>query len=494
MVASVGWSEADDDLQAIFDLEGLLVASNEVALEMDEIVKFPERELKKFIQERMNKTAVLDSVEQAALLRAAHADGHFGAEELFKTIWRKGFFWPGLRKQCREVVGLCRSCLQYNIGREGFHPVQSLRADGPWDHIAVDCAVALPESVNGFKHLLIMVDVATRYVVTKPLKDMTMKTLARALYEVFALFGPPKAMQSDNGSEFINQLVKELTAKANVDHRTVVPWNPRANGLAERTVQTVKATLKKTLAGAFEHWDEALAGATMAINSKESDLTKTAPFTLFFGRSPNAWQDYTLQELQLAFGPQDVKVLEELRKRFEKEVRPAVHEAAATRQDKVNAKLNKKRSLVQVDYPPGALVMAKVPDRASKLEPPWVGPYMVVRKSNRSQTYTLRDQNNKVLARTFAISQLKFVADTRVPLTSASGEVLDDLDVEHAVVDCVLERRFSPELGQTEYLVRWKGFSSDHDQWCVSSDFDDASFLTEYNNKMNPGRKRQRKS
>ena len=83
-------------------------------------------------------------------------------------------------------------------------PLKSLRAEHPWDHIAVDCAVNLPESRWGNKHILILVDVASRFVLTVPLKSMDMDHLAEKLYLILCAFGPPKIMQSDNETDFVN--------------------------------------------------------------------------------------------------------------------------------------------------------------------------------------------------------------------------------------------------------------------------------------------------
>lgn len=460
-----------------------------IGLELEEMVKFPERQLAEFVRERLGKRTCVDPEKQKEMLRTEHSKGHFGAERLFKAMWNQGWFWPGMRKQCQTVCGRCRPCLQYNIGREGFHPVKSLRADAPWDHVAIDCAVGLPESANGFKNILIIVDVATRYVVVKPLKSMEMEELARALYEVFATFGPPKAMQSDNGTEFINQVVEKLTRAAGVDHRTVAPYNPRANGLAERTVQTVKAVLKKKLAGTLDRWDQALAGATFAINATDSAATKTSPFLLFFGRSPNAWEDYTAAELQLQFGPADVEKLTQLQRTMREVIAPTVRDAAYQRQNKVNEQLNAKRKVVPTEYPPGALVMVRDP-MPKGLEPRWVGPYLVVRRSKRGQTYTLRDQTDKVLPRTFPVSQLKFVADTRVPLTTADGEEVQVAD-SRDVVDTILEHRARDD-GTTEYRVRWKGGKDQDATWITGDAFDDPATLTRYFKRARPGRRKRR--
>lgn len=90
-------------------------------------------------------------------------------------------------------------------------------------------------------------------------------------------------MQSDNGKEFINKIVQKLASASGAEHRFIAPYNPQANGLAERAVKTVKESLKRQLAGKLDRWDEVLPATTWAINTKEHSLTKTAPFTLFLG-------------------------------------------------------------------------------------------------------------------------------------------------------------------------------------------------------------------
>jgi transposase InsO family protein len=488
MVASVGWGVLPEREATP------RVCASQHPVVIDELIPRPDQALGEFVRERLQKEFIADHDARKRILNIAHLHNHFGAETLFKDVWRLGYYWPGLKKQCAEVVSTCRTCLQYNVKREGFHPTKSLRAEHVWDHIAIDCAVALPASANGYKNMLIIVDVLSRFVITKPLKSMEGAEIARALYEVFALFGPPKAMQSDNGTEFINKIVKQLTRAAGVDHRLVVAWNPRANGLAERMVKMVKDLLKKKLAGVWERWDEALPGVTFAINTKDAALSRTAPFTIFLGRSANAWQDYTIGELQLAVGDQEESRLEMLREQNElhelmaEEVLPAMQDSMRERQDAGNVRLDAKRKLMP-DFPTGALVMAKVPDRASKLEPLYVGPFMVVRKSKRSATYTLRDLDNKVLPRTFAVSQLKFVADTRVPLLSADGEMMQE--AEHAEVAEILDHRETD--GSTQFLVRWKDQQSAN-SWLSAADFDDPAMPTAYFRSRNKGgRKRGRK-
>ena len=38
------------------------------------------------------------------ILAAQHAFGHFGADSMFSSITRAGFFWPSLRADAQELV------------------------------------------------------------------------------------------------------------------------------------------------------------------------------------------------------------------------------------------------------------------------------------------------------------------------------------------------------------------------------------------------------
>jgi hypothetical protein len=55
-----------------------------------------------------------------------------------------------------------------------------------------------------------------------------------SLLSIFSLVGFPKILQSDNGTEFVNNVVETLTEIMTVEHRIITPYNPRVNGAAEK--------------------------------------------------------------------------------------------------------------------------------------------------------------------------------------------------------------------------------------------------------------------
>ncbi|KAK3748327.1 hypothetical protein QZH41_005512, partial [Actinostola sp. cb2023] len=71
-----------------------------------------------------------------------------------------------------------------------------------------------------------------------------MATISK-LRSMFATHGLPEVLVSDNASNFVSSEMEEFLSQNGVVHITSAPYHPSTNGLAERTVQTIKEGLKK---------------------------------------------------------------------------------------------------------------------------------------------------------------------------------------------------------------------------------------------------------
>ena len=91
------------------------------------------------------------------------------------------------------------------------------------------------------------------------------------LQQVFARFGIPEEILSDNGSNFVAQLSEQF-----LNHIKTSPFHPQTNGMLERSHQTMKKTLDK-LGSSTKNWDEFLAPTPHA-------ALGMSPFQLLFGR------------------------------------------------------------------------------------------------------------------------------------------------------------------------------------------------------------------
>lgn len=112
----------------------------------------------------------------------------------------------------------------------------------PWERIHIDYAGPVAD-----KMLFIIVDAHSKWQVKITNSTTTQATISM-LEELFASYGSPVTIVSDNGSQLTAAEFKEFLQKTGVKyHKRTASYHPSTNGQAERYVQTVKDALKNML-------------------------------------------------------------------------------------------------------------------------------------------------------------------------------------------------------------------------------------------------------
>ena len=96
------------------------------------------------------------------------------------------------------------------------------------------------------KYLLI-VDYYSRFPVLCKLGSTTSRVLVQEMKAVFAELGVPNVIVSDGAPQYTSAEFRDLTKHWQIEHRVSSPRNPQSNGMAEHCVQTMKASLTKTI-------------------------------------------------------------------------------------------------------------------------------------------------------------------------------------------------------------------------------------------------------
>ena len=342
--------------------------------------------------------------QRPRLLADTHAMGHVGAQQLYRQLRSKGLFWPHMIHDCVAQVANCNPCLQHNVGKHGFHPLQSVHSAFPFDHVAIDLTGPFPSSAESpYSYVLVLVDVCSRYTILRPLLDKTAESVAEALFLIFSDIGFPRVIQSDNGREFVNSTLSALTNITTTSFRQTSPYHPRANGLAERTVGIASNLLRKIASDNGPGWWLALPGVQFLINQRIHQTTRSSPFALFFGRSANPLQDHTT----LPIPADDIAKWNDRIVQMHKVVYPGI--SIATKRAALDA-----RQRFAATHPllpplaPGTRVMLRVYARNNKLEPRYDGPFTVIRR-NRGGAYILANSNGVRHHSPVAPSHLKLI-------------------------------------------------------------------------------------
>ncbi|KAI5148741.1 hypothetical protein ENBRE01_0515, partial [Enteropsectra breve] len=93
---------------------------------------------------------------------------------------------------------------------------------------------------DGFCWLLNVIDTYTKYLWSFKMKNKSAESVKDCLKYIFNNFGPPLEIQSDNGCEFKNQLLRNFLLSLNIRIIHGRPRNPKAQGQVERVNQTIK--------------------------------------------------------------------------------------------------------------------------------------------------------------------------------------------------------------------------------------------------------------
>ena len=144
------------------------------------------------------------------LMGSIHPRRHRLLQYIASKIREQGYWWPGMLRDIDKQIHSCQACLRFNIEKEGYHPAKSIMANEPWDHIQIDLIGPLPSSESGFCHILTVIDVCTGYTVVRAVKNKEMETIARLMWGIFCEYGTPRILQSDNGTEFANQVNQSI--------------------------------------------------------------------------------------------------------------------------------------------------------------------------------------------------------------------------------------------------------------------------------------------
>ncbi len=182
--------------------------------------------------------------------------GHPGRERTLAAA-RERYFWSTMRTDVEVHVSKCTECAQHKGTVPRPAPILEYPPPNrPWDVVSIDL-LQLSASYQGSKYLLVCVDHLSRYVVLAPLKDKTAKSVAHALItHLFCPYSAPRVLLSDNGVEFRNALLEEISQQFGIKQCFTVTYHPASNGLVERANRKVLEILRPVVGELLETWED----------------------------------------------------------------------------------------------------------------------------------------------------------------------------------------------------------------------------------------------
>ena len=327
--------------------------------------------------EPIDQICVPQAFRKRCLQMAHDKHGHQGRNKMVEII-RPHFYWPSISRDCMLHIQQCQTCQKYDKTRPVQSPMQKREpATTPFENIAIDLVGPFPTAVGGFKYLLTMIDLATRWPEAIPLRTTTAKVITTSLMSVFTRCGFPARLTSDNGPQFKGEFFRKWMKKYGIQHVLSSPYHPQGNGVVERLHRTLNAMIGK-MTEKKGNWPSTIPMALYFMRSTPNAATGMSPFLARQGWEPatplhllyRAWDGKDEGNIDMSeWIDLNIEKVETLREK----AAATVAKTAKDRKEKWDRKA--KERVFQV----GDKVWARKPGMCTKLEDTWDGPFTITK-------------------------------------------------------------------------------------------------------------------
>ena len=386
------------------------------------------------------------------ILTKYHLMGHFGIRSMIPRLKENGIHWPGMWSDVQKFLSKCNVCAQFNDAPRRFTPYRPINAKLPMDHIQMDLHEFSVAS-EGRCYLLVVIDVCSKFCWLRALRDKNPITVAKKLWKIFTDFGFPKILQSDNGREFANEVIDELSELCSIDRRLISSYNPRADGGIERTIKDVSSVILKLINGARADWFFMVGQTQLWVNLRTSSVHGSTPFTVMHARVINGFENYNNESTRKL----RAMTHDEIKKRYQ-HAKEILFPTVAYKTADINARRRIDHDVhfktLTSPFPDGSIVMMQQTNRKSKMEPKYIGPFKVLRMT-QGNSFVLQDMMGDVYPKNVPAWRLKLIAN------DDDDYKFDDDDVYE--VEAIVNHKGKP--GNYMYKVKWAGFPDSENTW-----------------------------
>ncbi|CAG8682213.1 7422_t:CDS:2, partial [Gigaspora rosea] len=218
--------------------------------------------------------------------RELHSESiHGGQKELRKKAKKK----YGIIKQWITdlFVSACKTCQEKKSSKNSKIAGNVIVSNHFLSRIQIDIIDFSQNPYDSFKYIVHARDHFTRFSWARPIKSSTALEVATFLFEIFTIFGPPTILHSDNGAQFISDLISDLCnlwipIKIKIIHGR--PRHPQSQGSVERGNEILKNKLSYWLDETKNNnWPLGLNHVIFAMNNSYCHGINTSPYEAVFG-------------------------------------------------------------------------------------------------------------------------------------------------------------------------------------------------------------------
>jgi transposase InsO family protein len=226
------------------------------------------------------------------VLHLAHSSkvrGHRGFDKTVERI-KWSYAWRTLNSDVRSFIKTCDTCQlnqQQNASasRTPLLPIEPASRFNERVHMDL---IGPLKGESDSKYILVITDAFTKYVHLAALKDKKAQTVAKAFFDNWiSTFTAPTFLVTDNGKEFDNEVITELSSLYDIKRIKTTAYHPQSNSQCERFNRTLLSYLRNFVSRETTDWESLLRSAQLSYNTQIHRSTRHTPHCMVFLQDPS---------------------------------------------------------------------------------------------------------------------------------------------------------------------------------------------------------------
>jgi hypothetical protein len=382
--------------------------------------------------------------------------GHGGVERTVKKILLLHGQRPYLEDDVRRFIKNCPTCQKMSQINLPIHSIKFITSTYyTMECLNIDFVGPYPDQ----GYLLVIVDTFTRWVELYDCEAATAQAALEKLLLHFGRFGSPRAIRSDRGPHFANELIAGFLKATGTPHNLTLAYSSEENAIVERMNKEVNRHIRAYTFDneTVEEWRQTIPFVQRILNSSYSQRTKISPADLLFGNQIQLDKGILLPFREQAVDttplPQRVARMLALQEKLVKISQDLLRASDAQHLARTS------QFLTEFDI--GAYVLVAYESAPpTRLHTRWRGPLKILSRkkseyvllnlvTGKEKTYHVKNM------RLFHFDPLKVD-----PLDIARR------DLHEFFVDRILDHKGDfRKVSTLTFEVRWLNYSSDYDSW-----------------------------
>ena len=390
--------------------------------------------------------------------------GHHGVEATIAKLASLGHKWTGMREHVRRYIKECDTCQKHSYRQFEIKVPKFITGRyQPMEKISMDTIGPLPADADGNQHAVVIIDMFSRFMTIYPVKTTDSIDAAEALLNHIGHYGVPAQVQSDKGSQYVNDILAEFVELVGTEHVVGIAYSKEEQGIVERANGKVGEWVRKLIYDRkLEHtlWSKFLPFVQRLHNASKVSTTGFAPCQILFG-------DQVLLDRSILLPtenrntPDDESLSDWMRSR--RNAQDTIIQAAQEAQLELQEQAEFENALAKdyTEFEVGSYVLVSYPDtgfgprKPTKLHMMHKGPYQVLgREDNNVKLLNLVNDKHEWkqihLLRTFFYDKKR-----TNPVEVAQQDYHDEFYVEEVISHTGLRSRKS----SLTFHIKWLGYA-----------------------------------